>query len=88
MDASPVGISAILMQKSDSLHCVHYASRALTDTGQRYSQIEREALAVVWGCKYLKMYLYGASFKIFTDHKPLLAILGLVKLQLPTRIQS
>ena len=89
VDASPVGISAILMQKEgDSLHCVHYASRALTDTEQRYSQIEREALAVVWGCEYLNMYLYGASFKIFTDHKPLLALLGSVKSQLPTRIQS
>ena len=64
VDASSVGISAILMQKEGhSLQCVHYASRALTDTEQRYSQIEREALAVVWGCEYLNMYLYGALFR-------------------------
>ena len=37
----------------------------------RYSQTEREALAVVWGCERFHLYLYGTTFDIYTDHKPL-----------------
>ena len=42
VDASPVGISAILSQKSlhgnsDHQHTIAYASRALTETEKRYS---------------------------------------------------
>ena len=77
VDASPVGISAILMQKeanSEKRVNVHFASHVLTTTEQRYSQIEREGLAVVWACEHLHIYLYGTDFKIFTDHRPLLLL--------------
>ena len=77
VDASPVGISAILMQKeanSEKRVNVHFASRALTTTEQRYSQIKREGLAVVWACEHLHIYQYGTNFKIFTDHRPLLSL--------------
>ena len=49
---------------------VAYASRSLTPTEQRYSQTEREALAVVWGCERFHMYLIGTPFELITDHKP------------------
>ena len=45
VDASPVGLAAILSQvdpKTDERHVVTYASRSLTATEQRYSQTERE----------------------------------------------
>ena len=77
VDASPVGISAILMQKeanSEKPVNVHFASHALTATEQRYSQIEREGLAVVWACEHLHIYLYGTDFKTTTDHRPLLSL--------------
>ena len=50
VDASPVGLCAILMQvaRDGIRHTVQYASQALTPVEQRYSQTEREALAVVW----------------------------------------
>ena len=50
-DASPVGISAILSQKAkngdtNSQQIIAYASRAMSDTEKRYSQTEKEALAI------------------------------------------
>ena len=50
---------------------VAYASRSLTDCESRYSQTEREALAVVWGIEHFHLYLYGSSFQVIKDHKPL-----------------
>ena len=50
VDASPVGLAAILSQvdpQTEERHVITYASRSLTATKQRYSQTEREALAVV-----------------------------------------
>ena len=68
-DASPVGLSGILTQENK---VVAYASRALTDTESRYSQTEREALAIVWACEHFDIYLRGSPhFTVLTDHKPL-----------------
>ena len=68
-DASPVGLSGILVQNSK---VIAYASRALSYTESRYSQTEREALAVVWACEHYDIYLRGAPhFTVLTDHKPL-----------------
>ena len=46
MDASPIGLGAILTQidRNGKSAVVAYASRALTPTEQRYSQIDREML--------------------------------------------
>ena len=72
VDASPVGLGAILTQEGK---VVTYASRALTETEQRYSQTDREMLGVVYGVEHFHLYLYGATFTVTTDHKPLLGIL-------------
>ena len=73
VDASPVGVGAILaqVQPNGTLRPVSYASRSLSDTEQRYSQVEREALAVKFGCLKFNHYLSGSSFRVITDHKPL-----------------
>ena len=79
VDASPVGISVILSQKDDrsnDSHTIPYASRALTQVEQRYSQTEKEALSIVWAVEYFHLYLYGCSFTLTTDHKPLEVIYG------------
>lgn len=92
-DASPVGIGAVLTQisrgpnNSINRNVVAYASRSLTDTEQRYSQTEREALAIVWACVRFHLYTYGASFKVITDHKPLVPMLNNPRAKLPARIE-
>ena len=74
-DASPVGLGVVLAQIQDGNPVpVYYASRALTWCEQRYSQTEKEALGLVWACERFHLYIYGKSFELRTDHKPLEAI--------------
>lgn len=56
---------------------VCYVSRSLTEWERRYSQIEREALALVWTCEKLHPYVYGREFDSVTDHKALKVIYSL-----------
>ena len=71
VDASPVGLGAMLCQDGK---IVSYGSRTLSDVESRYSQTEREMLGAVWGVEHFHLYVYGAKFRILTDHKPLLGI--------------
>ena len=73
VDASPVGLGAILTQVTaeGGTNIVAYASRSLTDCESRYSQTKREALAVVWEIEHFHLYLYGSSFQVITDYEPL-----------------
>ncbi|XP_065060965.1 uncharacterized protein K02A2.6-like [Rhopilema esculentum] len=89
VDASPIGISAILTQsnKDEPQKVIAYASRALTPVERRYSQTEKEALSIVWGTEHFHMYLYGKSFNLITDHKPLEVIYGNPKSKPSLRIE-
>ncbi|CAB4005904.1 Transposon Ty3-I Gag-Pol poly, partial [Paramuricea clavata] len=90
VDASPAGLAAILSQvdrKTGTHHIVTYASRPLSETEQRYSQTEREALAVVWACEHLHLYIYGKPVTIYTDHKPLVSIYGNPSSKPPARVE-
>ena len=71
VDASPVGLGAILAQEEEGGRIVAYASRALSEVEQRYSQTEHEALMVAWGTEKFHLYIYGKSVEIITYHKPL-----------------
>ena len=66
-DASLKGLGAVLLQDGKP---VCYTSKALTETEQRYSNIEREALGVIWGLERFHYFIYGKSCTIHTDHKP------------------
>jgi len=76
-DAGPVGLGAVLVQwQNNERRVVYYASRSLSEVERRYSQTEKEALALVWACERFHVYLGGIEFKLITDHKPLEVIYG------------
>jgi hypothetical protein len=89
VDASPVGLGAILCQNipQQGRVVVAYGSRALTPTEQRYAQIEREALACLWACEHFDIFISGGSVTIYTDHRPLLSMFGKPQAKLPTRLE-
>ena len=70
-DASKQGLGAVLLQDGQP---VMYISRTLTETEQRYSNIERELLAVVFALERLDHYTAGYRVKVETDHQPLTSI--------------
>ena len=74
-DASSLGIGACLMQRyDDGWYPVQFASRMLNEHEINYSQIEREALSVIFACEKFRYYLLGNRFIIKNDHKPLLKL--------------
>jgi len=77
-DASPNGLGACLvhvMPNGDEGPIAH-ASRSLTSAEQNYTQIECEALVIVFAIRCFHQYLYGQTFTLVTDHRPLCKILG------------
>lgn len=55
---------------------ISFASKRLTATEMKYSQIEREALAIIFGVNRFHQYLFGKKFTLVTDNKPLISIFG------------
>ena len=71
-DASNTGIGAILVQHIKGTEkTIAFASRSLKAHERKYATIERECLALVWGIKHFRPYLYGKEFDVITDHNPL-----------------
>lgn len=83
------GLSAGLFQKTTKgWQPVHFISRTMTDTEKRYSQTEKDALAVKWAKNRFRIYLHGApKFKIITAHKPLIPLFNKPTAKLPPRIE-
>ncbi|CAK1600391.1 unnamed protein product [Parnassius mnemosyne] len=76
-DASGVGVGAVISHiTEEGERPIAYASRTLSAAERAYAQIDREALAIIFGIKKFHQYLYGRKFVLRTDHKPLTYIFG------------
>ena len=68
VDSCQSGIGAVLLQDGRP---IEYASAAMTNAQKNYAQIEKELLAIVYGCKKFHRYIWGRSVDVESDHKPL-----------------
>ena len=84
-DASEKGLGASLLQIGQP---VAFASRTLSPTEQRYAQIEKECLAIVFGCDTFSQYITRRQkVTVESDHKPLQSIVKKSLLEAPCKLQ-
>ena len=88
VDASKYGLGAVLLQKyEEDWAPVAYGSRSLTRSEMNYAQIEKETLAILFGCNKFNQHLYGVKFTVESDHQPLESIFKRPISKAPPRIQ-
>lgn len=80
-DANPYGVGAVLSHRylDGSERVIQYASDTLRDTQKKYTQIDKEAYAIVFGIKKFHNFLYGKRFTLLTDNKPISQIFNSLK---------
>ncbi len=85
VDASMRGLGCCLIQDGRP---VAFGSKALKGPETRYNNIEREMLAVVYGCERFHTYIYARHVTVESDHKPLQSISLKHLSQAPARLQK
>lgn len=71
-DASQNGLGSCLLQDSNP---IAYSSRSLSENEIKYSQIEKEFLAITYACKKFHQYIFGRTVIVKSDHKPIMYIM-------------
>ncbi|KAJ8038316.1 hypothetical protein HOLleu_15704 [Holothuria leucospilota] len=85
VDVSSKGLGATLLQKGQP---IAYATKALTNAETNYSQIEKELLAIVWGCKRFPDYVAFRKVLVESDHRPLESVMKKPLYEAPLCLQS
>lgn len=76
-DASSYGLGGVISHViKGAERPISFTSFSLNSAQKKYPILHLEALAVVTTVKKFHKFLYGQKFLIYTDHKPLLGILG------------
>jgi hypothetical protein len=72
-DASDIGLGAVLSQRDHNADewVIAYASRSLRKAEKNYHTTEKECLAIIFGVKQFRSYLWGLPFIVETDHSAL-----------------
>ena len=92
-DASSEGLYAFFKQiygtvDNEKWHSIGYLSRALRSYENRYAQMEKETLSIVFGVERFYEYLYGRRFITINDHKPSKSIFNRSIISCLPRIQK
>lgn len=76
-DASQQGVGAVLYHViNGEQRPIRFVSATLSQAEQNYSQLDREALGLIFAVKKFHKYIYGRKVILVTDNQPLRKILG------------
>lgn len=78
-DASDYALGCVLAQRDrseDREVVIAYHSRQFTAAECRYPTTQKEALAIVEGCRHFRPYLLSGAFTVYTDHRALHTVLA------------
>ena len=80
-DASATGAGAVLSQLQDGEErVIGYAGVSFNRAQTRYSTTDRELAAIRFGVRHFKYHLYGRQYTIRTDHRPLIYLNNMKRL--------